>query len=236
MLEISRLAMTIDEEIISKKSVMNLFSGINQTLAISRLIIEGALADPQIIKVLEAYGYNRKQLQQSKAQLEKTWMLFNSKESCYQEKKRATQQLTAYRTELRQAYIKHAGMLRAYYHTDATTREELGLNQSTPYALDRFLTRTERFYTKARSLRETTPDFPILDEEMAQAQAIITAIGEARVQQLSKKREAERTTQQQNEALKELRQWVRDFVAIAKIAFRHDPQQLEALGIIMKVN
>jgi hypothetical protein len=213
---------------------MELLAGINQTLSASRLIIEGALADPEMIKILEAYGYNRKRLQQSKAQLEKTWMLFDSKETSYQEMKRATLQLKTQRSELRQTYLKHAGILRAYYRDDAATLEELGLNQSTPNALDRFIIRTQRFYTKARSLGEATPDFPIQDEEMAQAQAMITAIGEARVQQLSKKREAQRTTQQQNEAIKELRQWVRDFVAIAKIAFRHDPQQLEALGIVAK--
>jgi len=213
---------------------MSLLNGINQTLAASRLMIEGALADPQLIKTLEAYGYNRKQIQKGKAHLERAWLLFDNKELSYQEKKRATQQLTAYRTELRQVFLKHSGMLRAFYRTDAATQEELGLTQATPQALDRFLTRAQRFYTKARLLQAATSDFPIADEALMQAQAMIAAISDARIQQLSKKREAERTTQQQNEALKELRQWVRDFMAIAKIAFREDPQQLEALGIVAK--
>lgn len=213
---------------------MKILQGINRTFTTSQLIIDGMLADPQLIKMMEPYGYNRKQFQQGKAQFTKTRMLFDSKDACYQEKKRATQQLNEYRQQLRQLYMKHAGILRAYYRKDILTRQELGIAQSTPQGLDRFLTHVQRFYSKALTLAEGVEGYPVLPAEIAQAQEMITAISQTRLLQMSKKREAQRTTQQQNEALAELRQWVRDFLAIAKIAFRHDPQQLEALGITVK--
>ena len=41
-------------------------------------------------------------------------------------------------------------------------------------------------------------------------------------------------TQQKQEALAELEQWMRRFYRIARIALEDQPQQLEALGLVVK--
>lgn len=215
---------------------MKLLGSIKQTLSFSELIIDGVLAHPELIKATEPFGYNKKSFVKGKAKLENTRLLFNTKDECYKEKKRATQELKSARYELRQTYLRHAGMLRAYYRQNASELEQLGVNQSTPAALDPFLTRAQRFYASVQTLMENAIGFPFMEEEVTRAQAMIRAISEARVRQFSKKGAAQRTTQLQNEALKDLRQWVRDFLTVAKIAFRDDPQQMEMLGIIVKAS
>ncbi|MEQ9439398.1 MAG: hypothetical protein RIG62_10130 [Cyclobacteriaceae bacterium] len=214
--------------------MMGRFNSIEKTLSTAQLILDGLLANPELIKVTTPYGYHKAHIRKEKAQLEHTLMLFNAKTDCIQEKKQATRRLNTARTELREVYLRHSGILRAFYRADTALLEELGLHRPTPKAWDRLQTQVQRFYAKAHTLREETTAFPLRADEMEQAQSMIGVIAEARVQQMRKKGEAERTTQLQNEALATLRQWVQDFLVIAKIAFRHDPQQLEALGIVVK--
>lgn len=215
---------------------MKLLGGIEQTLSSSRIIIEGALADPQLIKITEPFGYNKKSFEKGKAKLENTQMLFDTKDECFREKKQATEDLNSARHALRDTYLRHAGVLRAFYRNNSKVLAQLGVNQSTPVALDPFLTRTQRFYSSVQGLMVNAIGFPFMEEEVVRAQTMITSIHDARIRQFSKKGEAQRTTQLQNEALKDLRQWVRDFLSIAKVAFRDDPQRMEALGIVVKAS
>ncbi len=53
-------------------------------------------------------------------------------------------------------------------------------------------------------------------------------------QRLKKKADAENTTQTRNESLKALRKWLTEFHAAARLAFKDNPQMLEAFGIKVK--
>lgn len=53
-------------------------------------------------------------------------------------------------------------------------------------------------------------------------------------QRLKKKADAENTTQARNESLKALRSWLTEFHATSRLAFKDNPQMLEAFGIKVK--
>lgn len=107
---------------------MGRFNSIEKTLSASQLILDGLLADPQLIKATAPFGYDRTRIRKAKAQLEHTRMLGDSKNNFYLEKKRATQHFNHARKELRQKYLQHSGVLRAFYRTDTVLLDELGLN------------------------------------------------------------------------------------------------------------
>jgi hypothetical protein len=70
-------------------------------------------------------------------------------------------------------------------------------------------------------------------ENFAQNQAAIEAVLTLQALRLDKKADAESSTQQKNEAVKELRAWYGEFRKLARIAFKKNPQALESFGILV---
>lgn len=68
-------------------------------------------------------------------------------------------------------------------------------------------------------------------EELQQAKASVEALLALRDDRMLKKGEAENCTVSKNDAAKQLRSWVREFHAAARLALKDQPQKLEAFGI-----
>ena len=73
--------------------------------------------------------------------------------------------------------------------------------------------------------------FGIAPEELQQTKAGIEALLLQKERRRKKKAEAESATQKRNDTLEALNAWLVEFRAVARLAFKDDPQMLEAFGM-----
>ncbi|MEL7329962.1 MAG: hypothetical protein AAGJ69_08990, partial [Cyanobacteria bacterium J06559_1] len=73
--------------------------------------------------------------------------------------------------------------------------------------------------------------FGITRKKLRASQKTLQVVEAAAQTQEQAKGAAQRATQTRNAAMKALRDWLSDFIAIAKIALAQDRQLLESLGI-----
>ena len=70
-------------------------------------------------------------------------------------------------------------------------------------------------------------------EELKQAQAAIEALMALKGSRQKVKASAEEVTRMKNQSIEDLRKWLRNFHAVAKIATEDAPQLREAYGIVV---
>ena len=76
--------------------------------------------------------------------------------------------------------------------------------------------------------------YGITSKKLKAVQAEVMALAAASALQEKRKGEAKSATERRDDCLAELRGWLSDFRAVAKIALDEDPQRLESLGILQQ--
>ncbi|MEM8969601.1 MAG: hypothetical protein AAGE93_24500 [Bacteroidota bacterium] len=104
--------------------------------------------------------------------------------------------------------------------------------------VDRFSTRqwecirqAEYFYSQLAEQKISLKVYEVSDKELKQAQTDIDELQRLKEARVDRKSKAEHSTQEKQQAQEALRIWVKDFHTIARMAFREQPQALEAYGI-----
>ena len=95
----------------------------------------------------------------------------------------------------------------------------------------------KRFYANALGNADTLAGlarFGITQEQLEAAQASLDEVEVASAAKQREMGEAQKATQTRDAAVDALEDWMSDFIAIARIAFEEDAQQLEKLGIVVR--
>ena len=74
----------------------------------------------------------------------------------------------------------------------------------------------------------------VTEEELTNTPAAITEVEKARANYLLEIGESQVATKEKDAAIAKLDNWIREFNAVAKIAFEDQPQLLEVLGILAR--
>ncbi len=109
----------------------------------------------------------------------------------------------------------------------------LQLNGQRERSLTGWLSQARVFYLNIDLIAEEMARQGILREELDQAAAMIDAVATARVQQHASKSKVQQSKEERDAALEALHVWMQDFLRTARFAFAKNPQQLEALGLVV---
>ena len=199
-----------------------------------QLAIDGALANPKIRTKLEKFGYTQKVLKEGKGYIEKVNILSTLQDESYGIQKNATKQLLAARQEAHTLYMRHLSIVRIALSQQIELWDVLKLEGARKKNFSGWLGQVNAFYGNISRVQEVIEKHGITQAEIAQVQEMIKAISQFRVEQLNGKSEKEQATKKRKAALKSLQGWMRDFLYIARHALKDDPQQLEALGQVVK--
>lgn len=199
----------------------------------SRLVIDGALADNNITKETARFGFDRKACQQARKLYEEAYGAQMTKESEVGTQRDTTQARRYAQDEAHRLYMKHVKVVRMAVPKEEELWKKLGLVGKREIALTGWLTQVNRFYQNVHLVQEAMAQFNIQPEELQQARAKVEAVAAMRVQQNVKKSQSQQLREQRDASLQKLEKWVRNFVKIAEIAFEDNPQQLEALGLVI---
>jgi hypothetical protein len=197
------------------------------------IAIEGALNDPEIMAKLKKLGYNQEVLKEGKVKVEKVRMLSTRQDEGKGLQKSATKRILAARKEIHTLYMRHLSIARIALSQNVELWDIFKLKGERKRTLAGWLGQVNAFYDNTFRIMDVLEKHGISPEEIAQAQAMTSAIVNHKVKQLSGKSTKQRATKQRKAEIKELQAWMSEFLYIARHALKDDKEQLEALGRVV---
>lgn len=198
-----------------------------------RLIIGGALANPDILKKLAALGYDRKAILDGQQRLLAMRAQQQQRETGESSQKASTTQVRQARQEANGRYMAHLKLARLIVPVGSQNWDNMKLGGSRLRDMAGWLMQTQAFYQHAPAVAGLLAQRGITSEELAQAQAMVEAVAEARVGQNSSRSTKQVAKVRRDQEREALQQWMGKFIRTARLAFEDDKQQLEALGIVV---
>ena len=199
----------------------------------SRSIINNCQTDPVLIAVLADFGYGTDQLNEGLALYNDAKQKEERTDIEYGEERKSYQNYATKRDELNKRYMRHIKLARIVLKDDLDGQVSLKLSGRRKYSFADFSTQVRSFYSNAL-LQEPIKlklDRFVKEADLQQGLNEITTVSNLYDTYLREQGEAQRATLERDDSIDRLQDWISDLIAVARIAFEDDPQQLEKLGI-----
>jgi hypothetical protein len=199
----------------------------------AHIAIEAVLADPSLASALAAHGYDRSRMLAGRALREQAAAHARQQRARSGDQLAATDARNNARAQLHAVYRQHVATARVALRDDrgAALRLDLSARKHTQAG---WLMQAEQFYTNAlgdQAIVAALAAYGVTAEHLGEAQTQMAAVAAAQVTQQQRRALAQETTRARNAAFQQLNHWMRDFLAIARIALADKPQLLEQLGV-----
>ncbi|MDF9796848.1 hypothetical protein OKW21_002111 [Catalinimonas alkaloidigena] len=148
--------------------------------------------------------------------------------------KKATRDMKEARREVNTRYLKHRKVARIALEGRSDLWDLLKIEGPRKLSLPEWLGQVKAFYYHYDRAADILKKYNISRSEVDQTIAMIEAIEDYRVQQSLSRSRAQEATQKRDQYSRELDQWMREFMYVAKLALKDSPQYLEALGKTVK--
>ena len=135
---------------------------------------------------------------------------------------------------MRASYIRHIEMARVAFKEDLAVRDKLGLAAKRKVAHAGWLEQARQFYSYALSdpaILGPLSKFGITQEVLEESQRQLASVLEQNATRWRRKGAARDATMARDQARAELTIWLRDFLKVARIVCKGQPQLLDKLGI-----
>ena len=198
------------------------------------LAIDNSLADSGIRGAVAAYGYSEDKLREGRALLEAAQAAASAQLVADGQQLQATAAFNQSLAVAREAYQTLAKLARAT--CDKPTLTTLGLVGSEPQNIGGFLKVAFDLFDNAPQVPALADRFGYNADKLAAERARVSALQAADQTQESFIGAAQKATARQQAAFKALEAWLAEYLKIAKVALRADPQQLEKIGVIARTS
>jgi cell fate (sporulation/competence/biofilm development) regulator YlbF (YheA/YmcA/DUF963 family) len=201
----------------------------------ARILIYNSRQHAGIRQALVDFGYPIENLEKGQALLEHFLLLQSTKRQNYGAKLNATETVVNELQQLKDAYDEHFMLARLAFKQNRGLQKTLGLTDACPTRRAALVEQIANFYEQLLPNHAAVKRYGLTRAEIEQAQASVAAFIQLQQQQAQRKGEAQSATQQRNQALKNLQQWVRGYRAIVRVALTEQPQLLEVLGLLVRM-
>lgn len=189
--------------------------------------------EKDILRAMKAHGFSADGTKAGKALVKKATNARREKDACYDAQWELGQQVNAQRTAAWAQFREHAKLARAAYRNEPNVLHTL--------RIERFerggwagIRQAAHFYHKVQERKLSLQTLGVSDQEIQQATTDITDLMVMRQARTRQKAKSEACTQAKNQAFRELRVWVMEVRGTARLAFRQNPQMLEAFGVMVR--
>ena len=197
--------------------------------------IDYTLRTPEAQKALNKLSFPKSEMLQGRALLEHVRMLDTAQRKEYGDQHQATDELRRARQQARQQYIKHVAAARFALKDHRGYWTTLELAGERKRDLFGWLAQAHTFYGNVEPVKAILAQYNLTEEELQQGKSMIEAVIEAYNVRQKESNEAQTATQQRDEVMSQLHDWMRRFSQTARLAFAHDPQILKGMGLVSKV-
>lgn len=202
----------------------------------ARVAITNA-ANPDLVNALTSFGYDTAKLAQGQALLSAVLAAQNTQINRYASQRTATDAVTDSRKALEELYVPHLKIARVALKGDRGAGQALGLEGKRYADFPRFVAQARLFYEGLAASPAYAAALAVYGQTDAQLQAgraAVAAVETAHAAQKMGVGSAQNATKVRNAALKKLENWLADFLEIARVALRDQPQRLESLGVFVR--
>ncbi|MEQ9443280.1 MAG: hypothetical protein RIG62_29855 [Cyclobacteriaceae bacterium] len=203
---------------------------IKQKFADARIAITNTLASEDIQKRLNGFGFNQRRMQDGNGLLDQVTQLTALQEDKYGAYYDSTDAFYQELEQIKERHRRHRKVALIAYEGNRSMALKLRLKGETKKITDT-IDRISTFYDTLAKDSSGIAAYGITPEEIAQTRAMIQSMIDLRSQQIARKGEAQHATQQRDQALRQLNNWMKDFRYAARFALRDEPQLLEVVGI-----
>ena len=184
---------------------------------------------------MTAYGYDRIRIVEGKALRDRALALYQQQRAQSGDQLSATDTRDAARKQAHVIYLRHVATARVLLRGQRGAMQKLDLGRRKSSQAG-WLIQAKQFYANAlgdEAIVERLAQFNLSRQQLLEGQRLIDAVETEDVVQKQRRGAAQETTQVRDAALAALHSWMRDFLAMARIALADQPQQLEKLGIVI---
>lgn len=208
-----------------------------QILYEAELRINNSLGDSKVLKAVSAMGYTEVELNKGAGLLFDATTLFETQKKEYGEMDAAQATFETERTVANKTYMNMVRIARVAFKNNVQAVSTLELNGRRARTISGWLKQTLGFYRAILANEEWKAAMAFYgqtEELLSSRLAAIENVAKASEVVKKEKGDAQNATQQRDQKLEELVEWVSDYEVIARIALADKPQLLEKLGIVVK--
>ena len=208
---------------------MNL-NKINDLREAARLAINNTQNNSDVRQQMEAYGMSPAELQAGKNRLRIFEQKHERQAQLQDERWALARQIDASLQAVTSAFKTHARLAQAAFRHDPELIRRLRAERLDTRRWE-CVQQAEHFYKTFQAHKLSLEGIGVAPKEIQQMQRAVSDLQHLKEARADKKGLAEQSTAERQQAQNELRRWVVNFRAIARIAFRQQPQMLERFGM-----
>ncbi|MEQ9439200.1 MAG: hypothetical protein RIG62_09130 [Cyclobacteriaceae bacterium] len=208
---------------------------IAQQFAQADAIIQNILRNKEMQQHFAAYGFPLKRIKEGQTRLKVAREMQAMTEEQRDTQYDTNQQWKADLQQAKRSYKEYVTLVRMVYQNNPTVMRKLRIDNRTPQRIQDWMDQARFFYTKVPAFNTPLEQrFGLKPEVWSQALMEIHALISVKHDRLQHKANAQRATEQRDQELKKLSEWVRELKYVARVALKEDPQLQEALGMVAK--
>ncbi len=202
-----------------------------------RTALTNAEQNPSISQKLIVRGYNADYLEEGRKLIAEAEALLKESKSERIKKTDAHDVFDEKCAILDKVFREHRSYARVGFRLNGSIREKLAISGPYPVIYAKWIDAASNFYEMLAGrpdLLEKLGRFSITEKEVREALQMIDEVKSAYTFHTNLKGDSQNTTDLKVLAMEKINNWMRDFYEVSRIALRHEPQQLESLGIVVK--
>lgn len=203
----------------------------NQFLNQTFLALTNTLTTPLLLAILQTYGYDEKAIKGGLAIHAKIETTTEARDAAYGIARRTTRSLQQAKDTLSSLFSSHLSIARTAFAREGFV-DDLKITKRQQKSTADWLAQAKKFYAHVPT--EIMEKYHVPKKELDEAQKMVGKVMELLALQQKTKSQAQQLTQDRQTAYDELHVWMKKFIGIARVVFADQPQQLEALGLVVK--
>ncbi|WKN46227.1 hypothetical protein [Tunicatimonas pelagia] len=208
---------------------MNLYKN-DDLVEATNLAINNTLNNPGRQQQLDTFGWGEPQFTTGKNLLKIYEQRGTAQTQLQNEQWALSQQINSGLQALAEQFKEHVRIVQVALRNDTTLLHSLEIDRLAQRRWE-FVRQAGNFYGQLQDQKVSLEAYGISSKEIQQNCSAANELLQLKEVRADKKSAAEQSTQDKREAQATLRMWVKYFHTIARMAFRSQPQALEAYGI-----
>ena len=200
----------------------------------AQIKIENTRNQPVIKENMSRLGYDEEKLKKGEACLEAARSAYNFKKHEDYETKEVSIKFKTLKEAISEQYREHREIAKVLFKDTPDRLLRLGINGKVPDAYVKWLETVNTFYTVSGvdiQIKDALATMSVTTEQINKQKTDLVELEKEHIDFVRERGESQDATAQKNKAFDDLKDWLSNFKAIAKIALKEHPQLLEALLI-----